>query len=175
MKELIAALLIVLATFSLCSMLSSSTSYINRLQSINDDRDRGFLILDDVSEKMQDFANQGCDILNSDVATSIKEYVDDYLFDMFDVSSGINTILFPDQILSSPIVQNYLKEDIQSRSVSYGWMNSNFPNTKLLESSLKSFTQTNDKSLFPLVNSYPLVNVYYLSDDCIRVLLSASG
>lgn len=174
MKEVVLALILMLFILSLGSLTAAANRFVRNSETAKEEQREAFSVLDSVTERMQAFCAQTVDIPGSGVLADIEEACSGYSLKISDASSGINERFFPESILADEKVKTLLTaNDDSSPEVSYGWINITVPNKAALAAAEKSFGTEDAGKLFPLVNTMPLTNVYYLSDDCMTVLLDA--
>jgi hypothetical protein len=174
MKEVILVLILMLFILSLGSLAAAGNRYVRNSETIKEEQRSAFSVLNSVTERMQAFTKQDADIPEADVLTGIEEDFCNSNLKISDVSSGINMRFFPERILADEKIKTLVSvKDESSPEVSYGWINITTPNRAALAAAEKSFATDDVGNLFPLVNTMPLTNVYYLSDACLAALLDA--
>jgi hypothetical protein len=174
MKEVILVLILMLFILSLGSLAAAGNRYVRNSETIKEEQRSAFSVLDSVTERMQAFTKQDADIPDAGILADIEEDCSSCNLKISDVSSGINTRFFPESIVADEKVKTLVSvKDGSSPEVCYGWINITTPNKAALAAAEKSFATDDVGKLFPLVNTMPLTNVYYLSDDCLAALLDA--
>jgi hypothetical protein len=174
MKEVILSLILMLFCLSLGSLASTGRRYISNSEELKKEQHIASALLNLITERMQIFSTQETDFPESQLITDMEEDFITSNLTITDVSSGINTRFFPENIITAEKIKTLLSSgDDTSPEVYYGWINAAFPNKTALSAAEKSFCVETPDKLFPLVNTMPLTNVYYLSEDCTKALFDS--
>lgn len=127
-------------------------------------------ILSRILFSMQSLASDKSDTFNTENYRSLLIEYADYSLALCDVSSGISTKFWSKKITESQPIQRLLMSHMESK---YSWLSKNLYNEKILAESLESTGAKNITELFPLVNSFPLTNIYSLDEETMLALLES--
>lgn len=125
-------------------------------------------VLDRLTESMQLLVNDERDDDYSYNRNIIIELYAGYGLILDDVSSGINVRFLHESIFNSPGVSGLMSFRGEEIEADYGWIPMNFCNQEMLASIQASF---NSDDLFPLVNRFPVFNLFYTDSELINELL----
>ncbi len=101
-------------------------------------------------------------------AESLISGVCDCDFSVKDVSTGINKNFLSEKILKNDAFRRYISENGDAVFSEYGWVNPAFSDKKIIAEIEQNFEC---KSPFPLINSFPPMNIHFMSADFIRAVL----
>lgn len=160
MKELLFLLCTVVIILLGTTICYTTDKYIESIQNIYSMKKDGYEILDTIVNDFQLLCNEKNDFPNSNAIQQINQKYSKYNFVIDDISSGINLRTFPKSITENTQIKLFL-QNTPEEEVFYGWYNK-----KLLQS---SFNITDNY----LINDMNLVNINYLSEDCLRIILQS--
>jgi hypothetical protein len=130
-------------------------------------------ILSAVTASMQSLVNDDADTERGNNRAAVLSAYEAYHLDITDISTGINTKLLSERILNTEAVRDALRAD--RLEVTYGWISAQYGSEKIIEAITKRRTAGKIRSVFPLINSFPLININTASEVLLSVLLQLSG
>lgn len=123
-----------------------------------------------ISELEKDIQNLKNDEFDSELSTGIlflNDKYSDFNFTITDVSTGINENFLSIKILETEEIKDLLKRYQDEIKTDFGWLNPKISEVKKLEEVHKDFT---DRDIFPLINTLPPFNFYYMNEDFIKAV-----
>lgn len=129
-------------------------------------------IIFNLEDDFQSFKNDPCDSGTSAAFVRLLKKYSEYDLSLEDASTGINRNFFPEKFYESDGIKDYVAFYSDDSFVDYGWVNSKYASKETLESIASDF---GEEKVFPIVNSYPLLNIYSMSCDFLRAILEYCG
>ncbi|GEM_PF-3740956 len=165
-------IILILSSFFLCSL--SYTAHRYARTALDDIQTENTLEKVSVSftNDFQTLKDEEADYPTSETLSKLLSEYEQYNPMIEDISSGINPTTFPERILKHPKIKTFL-ENPQFPVKSYGWINATAPNAKTLKDIAKSYK--NEASLFPLVNSFSLLNIHYVEEETLKALFEVEN
>jgi hypothetical protein len=151
------------------ALLSSARNYLRAVRSNDEKRRSGLAVVKrlekDVNILLEDRSDspfsKGIGILERNYAS--------YDLHITDVSSGINAGFLPEEFLKHEEIASLMRR-VPASIVRYGWMQSSFCSPAAVRQARESFGISDAAEIFPLINSFPLANVHFLSEELLRAL-----
>ncbi len=138
-------------------------------------QDAALEVLERLTEAMQELAGDECDNEQSRNRNDVLDAYSGYGLVLEDVSSGINGLFLAESVVSDPGVAGLIELKGDEVMSSYGWIPMNFRSLKISDAVQSSFGTSDAAALFPLVNRFPVLNLFYADADLIPALLNAVG
>lgn len=131
-------------------------------------------ILDEISDTLQELCETKSHAPFSAIIINLQNRFSEYDFNIIDVSSAINPILMDPDIVKNAEVEELLFSDKNRYSTEYGWASVFYPPDKnILKNIQTDFDIANTAKMFPLLNILPQINIHYVLDELLVVLLKA--
>lgn len=92
----------------------------------------------------------------------------DFELSVSDASTGINKNFTSKVILKSKAISGCIEADREDIFAEYGWINPKFSGKAVIEQAEKDFE---GKGTFPLINTFPPLNIFNMSGDFIKAVL----
>jgi hypothetical protein len=105
--------------------------------------------------------------------TALEALYSEYALRIMDVSSGINEHFLPEALLKKDALKNLIMQKSKEDITRYGWMHILFLPEKTKPETDRLFSKDETDNLFPLINSFPVVNIHFLSENCLRAFAAA--
>ena len=123
-----------------------------------------------ISELEKDIQNLKNDEFDSELSTGLLFLINKYSklnFNITDASTGINENFISKKILETEEIKELVKRYKNEIKTDYGWLNPKISEEKKLEEIHKDFR---NKDIFPLINTLPPFNFYYMNEDFIKAV-----
>lgn len=159
-----------LMTLTFCIAVASSEKKINSYKKrIDAQKDAASLIFE-ITKSLQELKESQADFDGSAISSLI-ENVCGYDFSIQDVSTKINRNFWSEKILKDSAISEYLAEN-EKDETAYSWINPNFADAKITDDVIKDFEE---KNTFPLINTFPPLNIHFMSEDFIKAVFTFYG
>jgi hypothetical protein len=153
------------------ALLSSARNYLRAIRSNDEKRRSGIEVVkrleNDITILLEDQADspfsKGIGILERNYAS--------YDLHITDVSSGINVKFLPEDFLKYEEIASLMRR-APANIVRYGWIQSGFCSPEAVQQARKAFGINDTAKIFPLISSFPLANVHFLSEELLNALCS---
>lgn len=163
--------IILIILSGLLFLLSSVRNYAVRLKNKDAVRAEAINLLYDIQDRMPVLKEDDADSPFSDGVRMLESTYAAYDLQIKDVSSGINPRFLDAAFLKNEAINNLILSDPENNLVEYGWAHKRMISEEMKSRVQASFAVRNNEALFPLINEFPLTNVYYLSEECLTAFL----
>lgn len=161
-----------IAAFS--GFVSTLAVFVNTTQKQYEKEQSVRNILDEIGLALQELSKTEVHAPFSAVIMELQNQFSEYDFDINDVSSSINPILMDSTITKHAEVIGLVFSDENRYTTNYGWASSfHPPDASILKDIHTDFNTTDNAKLFPLLNILPQINIHYVLDELLVVLLKA--
>jgi hypothetical protein len=155
------------------AMVSAGRNYGVSLVRHDDKQQAALGILSSIQTDMGRLKDDDADSPQSKGITMLEALYSDYDFSITDVSSGINAHFLPESLLEKDALKNLLAQNSKEDITRYGWMHTQFLPEKTMPEISQVFSKEKTENLFPLINTFPMVNIHFLSENCLKAFVSA--
>lgn len=169
---------ILLIISSLCVLIMAVAAIVNSYNKklisykrMDKNKDEAEQILEKIIEEFQIVKDEKCDNERNQVLKEIIEKYKENSLSVKDVSTGINQRFWDEKILESKEVKKIVDLYQEELITEFGWCNKNICSKKTLENLKKEFNEDDITKLFPLINVFPILNLYNMNQDFIFVIL----
>ncbi len=126
------------------------------------------LLISEMEREIQGLKEIKCDTYDDHEIKNLLNCLTGYEYTVCDVSTGLKRKFLSDRILCDKAFDRYLSMHEEDTDVSYAWVNPQFADEKIIEGLQKEHKKEN---LFPLINSFPLMNIYRMNDDLVKAVI----
>ena len=165
-------IILILSSLSLCSLSYAAHRSVRTASDDIQSENELEKIVRSFTADFQALKDEESDFPFSEKRAELLTAYEQYKPTVEDISSGINPKTFPDRILRHSKIKTLL-ENPSFIASSYGWINASAPNSQTIKDISESYK--NGSSLYPIVNSFPLVNIHYIEENTLQALLEAEG
>lgn len=149
-------------------LIAANERKINSYRNIILKRKEAEKLVKNIEENIQTLKEYPFDSLQEIEIRSVLETEAFHNLIIKDVSTGINKNFVPQKLLENEHIKKYIKLYDEKAFCNYGWINPKFSDDEFMKAIKEDFEKEN---LFPLVNSMPLFNVYYMPQEFIEGIL----
>lgn len=159
----LSVLVMALSSFVFTSQkkLISYEKYASDIKDINN-------LISEIETELQGLKDVECDTCDNYEIEGLLNCLIGYKYSIFDVSTGIKRNFIGNKVFSDKAFKNYFLTHDETTEPLYTWINPHFVDEGFIEDLKKEHARDN---LFPLVNEYPLMNIYRMNDDLIKIIL----
>jgi hypothetical protein len=161
-----------LIIISLAMLISTSEKRIKSYNKLINANSNAESLIREVGTQLQSFCNATCDYMDNDEIRFLQTLFPDNNLIISDVSTGINNDIINENLRNNPSLTTFLNLYGDEIQTSYGWINPIIADIQFVET-LKASYNTDD--LFPLINTMPPLNIFYMSYEFIELILSFYG
>lgn len=166
------------AIFSLCILAlpfclatAANEKRMDSYRKLIEERKRIDSVVFDMEEKIQPLKDSPSDSDGHEILHLLSSACD-YDLSVSDVSTGINKNFTSKEILKSKAISGCIEANGEGILAEYGWINPNVSGKAVIEQIEKGFE---GKDTFPLVNTFPPLNIFNMSGDFIKAVLELCG
>lgn len=154
---------------ALCMLVYASEKKIisaeNNVEKLNEIS----VLIFQMEKEIQAFKDVKCDTEDSYEIKNILTCLNEYNYEVFDVSTGINRNFISRKILSDKAFENYLRSNGMEQDCKYSWINPEFAEEDVINEIQEEHEGID---LFPLINGFPLMNIYRMDNDLLMAVLA---
>lgn len=166
------------AIFSLCILAlpfclatAANEKRMGSYRKLIEERKRIDSVIFDMEEKIQPLKDSPSDSDGHEILHLLSSACD-YELSVSDVSTGINKNFTSKEILKNKAISDCIEINGEDIFAEYGWINPKISGKAIIEQTIKDFEENNT---FPLVNTFPPLNIFNMSGDFIKAVLELCG
>mgnify|MGYP000872147715 CR=1 FL=1 len=159
------SLMIISLSMLVLSKQKKIVSYRNMYESKREAKE----VLNALEKDFQGFKEESNDNFENKTLLYILDKYAQYDVSIVDVSTGVNKRFLSSEIYNAESMQNFLTKYGEEVESDYGWIHSRHVDSDVITALKKEFEKD---ILFPLVNQFPLYNIYFMNEDFIKTLLA---
>ncbi len=167
---LVVVFILSFGTLMLAFFASALIKYSDAYRRHYDKQEIALSVLDRLTESMQLLVNDECDNDYSSNRCNVIDLYSDYDLALDDISSRINIRFLHESIAENQDIAGLISLKGDEIETDYGWVSMYFSSQKILDAVHSSFSSD---SLFPLINRFPIFNLFYTDPDLLTALLKA--
>lgn len=156
---------------SILYLVNVSNKKVQCEENIYNEKNEARLVLNNFEKDIQCLSLNLEDNFVNDEYLSLLQKYEQYKISISDVSTKINTMFLKSEILENKYIQELLFSEKENIQTSYGWINPFCSSKELVMATLSDFSKDSRGKLFPLINDFPLYNIYCMSRDFIFAIL----
>lgn len=149
-----------LTVFSVFMLLTAEEKKLNSYKNLVDAKKEALRIIYNLEKDFQILKEVKCDTELNPVIQSLTSQYKDYRLELKDVSTGINRNIVSEKFSENKIIRDYIARKGEECLTEYGWLNPKYTDTD---------------NVFPIVNSYPAMNIYNMQSDLLKVICEYCG
>ena len=193
-------LLIAALVSGLALMFTTSNIYFKKNQNDYRIKKEADILLDKILFDIQSFKEENYDSSDNKYINSFIDKYNNWNLTLTDISSGLHLDFLPDSDLTDPLLSKfvflnnqpygfityrneyglsnnidgwkpYINEDAISSCVSFGWLQKSHESSFAFNEISRNFSTSDSDKLFPLVNTFPLINVNFVKPELIELFV----
>jgi hypothetical protein len=161
-----------LIILSLAMLINTGEKKVNSYRKLIHAHRKAESLINEVGNQLQSFCNTECDCIDNNEIRFLQALYSENNLIISDISTGINNNILSEEILHNPSLVPFLNLHGDEIQTSYGWINPLYADTQFIDNLRTSY---NTDDLFPLINTMPSLNIFYMSNEFIESILSFYG
>lgn len=157
---------------SVAMLVTANNKKISSYNNLIKSKKEAESVIFDIQKELQALIDIPCDSELNPVIHSLLDKYQNLSLSIKDASTGINPNFMSEKFYENKSIKAYITMYGNDSFVDYSWINSKHSEKDLKESFSLDFGTDN---LFPLINNYPQMNVYNMSQDFIKAILEYCG
>lgn len=156
---------------SFCLLTAANERRMDSYKKLIEERKRIDSAIFDMEEKIQMLKDSPSDSNEHEILYLLSSACD-FNLSISDVSTGINKNFISKEIIKNKAISDCIKINGEDIFAEYGWINPKVSNKAIVEQTSKDFE---GKNTFPLVNTFPPLNIFNMSGNFIKAVLELCG
>ena len=152
---------------SFCLLTAANERRMDSYKKLTEERKKIDSIIFDMEEKIQMLKNFSSDSDEHEILYLLSSACD-FNLSVSDVSTGINKNFISKEILKNKAISDCIEINGEDIFAEYGWINPKISDKGIVEQTAKDFE---GKNTFPLINTFPPLNIFNMSGDFIKAVL----
>ena len=155
----------------LCLATAANERRMDSYKKLTEERKKIDAAIFDLEEKIQMLKDSQSDSDEHEILYLLSSACD-FNLSVSDVSTGINKNFISKEILKNKAINDCIKANGEEIFSEYGWINPKVSDKAIVEQTSKDFEE---KNTFPLVNTFPPLNIFNMSGNFIKAVLEFCG